>query len=78
MQRPTDNEAQLVVQMTANKGWEVLFNAIQADIEQIRGNLVYSDSMNLAELARMQGEIRGLENVLKWVRERHKQVLKDI
>lgn len=76
MQRPTNNEAQMVVQMTASKGWEVLCNAIESDIEQIRNNLVYSNSMSLAELTRLQGEIIGLENVLKWVKERHNQIIK--
>ena len=77
MKRPTKEEAQHVSRFTETLGWKVIKNVIQEDIDSKTRSLINNNSMNLAEITQLRGEIVALQSILDWVKERQKQAMEN-
>ncbi len=77
MKRPTKEEAQHVSRFTETLGWKVIKNVIQEDIDSKTRSLINNNSMNLAEITQLRGEIVALQSILDWVKERQKQTMEN-
>lgn len=77
MRRTSKDEAQMISVMRSTPGWKIVESCIQAEINTKTAELINCDSMNLRDYGVIQGEIRALNGLLSWIKERDNQVLKD-
>jgi len=75
VRRTEDWETQAVYSILGSPGWKVIDDCIRKEIDVKIKELVNKDSMNVADYARLQGEIRTLAGFLNWIKEREKQAL---
>lgn len=73
MKRPSLEEARQVSRFADTQGWQIIKKYIQMDLETLVNDLINSDSMNLAEISQLRGEIQSFQNLLDWVNARNKQ-----
>lgn len=65
--KPSSKECKAVCEMVKHEGWNYIRNWVEAKVVECGKALLTVDPTNIAEVSRLQGQIRAYQNFLRHV-----------